>query len=245
MDVEPFETSPHEKATFKPLTAEQDIQTKPDEALDTGSGGAAPWGGAGYENAPEVRPDADARPTSSPTPNRTWVDELLETLLLAAVLFLVINVFTGRYQVFSFSMEPTLHEGEYVLALKAAYWFADPQRGDVVVFRPLDGFGATPYIKRVIGLPGDVIEAREGRIWVNGTPLEEPYIAQPLAYNGRWTVPEGTYFVLGDNRNNSSDSHTWGVIPRSHIIAKAVFRYWPFQRAGVIRHYVYKIPESK
>lgn len=245
MDVEFIEESPHKQTTSKFPAADQEDQTRLNEALDVGGGGAAPWGGAGQEGAPEARPDADARPTSSPTPNRTWIDELLETLLLAAVLFLVINVFTGRYQVFSFSMEPTLHEGEYVLALKAAYWFSDPQRGDVVVFRPLDGLGKTPYIKRVIGLPGDEVEARDGRIWINGKPIDEPYIAQPLAYTGRWTVPEGTYFVLGDNRNNSSDSHAWGVIPRSHIIAKAVFRYWPFQRMGVIRHYVYEIPESK
>ncbi len=176
---------------------------------------------------------------------RTWLDELLETLLMAAVLFFLINVFTGRYQVLSISMEPTLHEGEYIIALKASYWFADPQRGDVVVFRPLPTFGSVPYIKRVIGVPGDEIEARDGRIWVNGTPLDEPYLAQPVQYTGHWSVPDGAYFVLGDNRNNSSDSHVWGTIPRANIIARAVFRYWPFSRLGVIQHYTYSLKPTE
>ncbi len=190
-----------------------------------------------------LEPVEEKRSVASGT--RTWLDELLETLLMAAALFFIINLFTGRYQVLSISMEPTLHEGEYVIALKSAYWFADPQRGDVVVFQPPSGNGTVPYIKRVIGLPGDEIEIRAGRVWVNGTALDEPYIAQPMAYEGTWVVPQDTYFVLGDNRNNSSDSHIWGVIPRANIIAKAVFRYWPFNRLGVIQHYTYGVKATE
>ncbi len=170
-----------------------------------------------------------------------WLDELLETLLMAAALFFIINLFTGRYQVLSISMEPTFHEGEYIIALKASYWFADPRRGDVVVFLPPSNNGSVPYIKRVIGLPGDIVEARAGRIWVNGVALNEPYIAQPVTYEGYWVVPDNTYFVLGDNRNNSSDSHMWGAVPRRNIIGKAVFRYWPLDRLGSIKHYTYVI----
>ncbi len=169
-----------------------------------------------------------------------WLRELIETLLLAAILFLLINTFTGRYEVLSVSMEPTLHEGQRLIVSKASYWLHPPERGDIIVIKPLHSDAdAIPLIKRVIGLPGDQVEARDGRIWVNDTAINEPYIAGPPNYQNRWTVEAGYYFVLGDNRNNSSDSHSWGVIPGANVIGKAVFRYWPLEKLGTFPHYTF------
>lgn len=170
---------------------------------------------------------------------RSWLQDLLETLLLALIIFLVINTLTGRYQVHGQSMEPSLHNGQYLIASKVTYWLHPPERGDVVVLRPPANEGAIPYIKRVIGLPGDKIEIEEGRVWVNGVILNEPYTGGPPAYRDKWVVEEGYYFVLGDNRNNSSDSHRWGLLPEQNIVGKAVFSYWPPEYWGTIPHYEY------
>ncbi|HUM36822.1 MAG TPA: signal peptidase I [Anaerolineae bacterium] len=188
-----------------------------------------------------------AVPTASPTraPEepaslKMLVGDLLETLLLAAVLFLIINTFTGRYQVLSVSMEPTLHEGQYLLISKASYWFHEPERGDILVVKPLNGDkNSIPLIKRLIGLPGDTVEARDGRIWINGVAINETYVSGPLAYADRWTLGPDEYFLLGDNRNNSSDSHSWGPLPRENIIGKAVFRYWPLELFGTFPQYAF------
>lgn len=168
---------------------------------------------------------------------RSWLQDVLETLLLAVILFLVINTLTGRYQVHGQSMEPSLHDGQYLLASKVTYWLHPPQRGDVVVLDPPSEQSDVPYIKRVIGLPGDVVEAHDQRVWVNGVALNEPYISAPPNYNGNWVVADEEYFVLGDNRNNSSDSHAWGILPGDHILGKAVFSYWPPETWGTIPHY--------
>ncbi|MGC9469777.1 MAG: signal peptidase I [Anaerolineae bacterium] len=168
---------------------------------------------------------------------RSWLQDTLETLLLAAILFFIINTLTGRYQVHGQSMEPSLHDGQYLIASKVSYWLHSPERGDVVVLDPPNRDGSIPYIKRVIGLPGDLVEVRDQRVWVNGVALNEPYISAPPNYPGNWVVGEGEYFVLGDNRNNSSDSHSWGLLPEEHIIGKAFFSYWPPEYWGKIPHY--------
>ncbi len=170
---------------------------------------------------------------------RSWLQDLLETLLLALIIFLVINTLTGRYQVHGQSMEPSLQSGQYLIASKITYWLHPPERGDVIVLDPPSGGGQIPYIKRVIGLPGDEVEIQEGQVWVNGIALNEPYTNGPPAYQNRWNVDEGYYFVLGDNRNNSSDSHAWGLLPQENILGKAVFSYWPPERWGVIPHFTY------
>lgn len=169
-----------------------------------------------------------------------WLRELLETLLLALIVYLAINAFTGRYQVLSVSMEPTLHEGQYLVVSKASYWLHPPERGDIIVLEPPNGpEDAIPLIKRLIGMPGDQIEARDGRIWVNGTALNEPYISGPTNYTGNWHLKESEYFVLGDNRNNSSDSHSWGSVAEEQIIGKAIFRYWPLEKLGPFPHHTF------
>ncbi len=165
--------------------------------------------------------------------------EVVETFLLALILFLVVNTITSRYEVQSLSMEPTLHEGEYLIVSKISYWLSQPERGDIIVLAPPNNQSDIPYIKRVIGLPGDTVEAYDGRLWVNGIALNEPYISGPIAYRGNWTLKENEYFVLGDNRNNSSDSHSWGLLPRKNIMGLAVFRYWPLNKWGVFSRPVY------
>jgi signal peptidase I len=170
---------------------------------------------------------------------RSWLQDTLETILLAVILFFVINALTGRYQVHGQSMVPSLYEGQYLIASKVAYWLHEPERGDIIVLDPPNNSGNIPYIKRVIGLAGDVVEVREQRVWVNGVALNEPYINVSPNYSGNWIVDKNTVFVMGDNRNDSSDSHTWGLLPYHNILGKAFFSYWPPERWGTIPHYTF------
>jgi signal peptidase I len=164
-----------------------------------------------------------------------FILDLLETLLLSLVLFAVINAISARIRVDGFSMEPTLDTGEFVIVNKLSYKVGTPKVGDVIVFHyPRDP--QQEYIKRVIGLPGDHVQVQDGTVYLNNQPLVEPYIAAPPAYQSEWTVPNNALFVLGDNRNNSSDSHSWGPVPMENVVGKAVFVYWPPQRWGSIEH---------
>ena len=173
---------------------------------------------------------------ASPGWGRFFLD-VLETLLLSAVLFLAINALSARVRVDGFSMKPTLQDGEFVLVNRLAYLIGTPQRGDIIVFHfPLDP-ASQDLIKRVIGLPGDVITVKAGVIWVNDQPLQEPYIAAAPHYTGKWVVPQGELFVLGDNRNDSSDSHSWGMLPLKEVVGKAILIYWPFPEWKMIDHY--------
>jgi signal peptidase I len=167
--------------------------------------------------------------------------DIIETLALAGILFLGINAVSARVRVDGFSMIPTLEDGEFVLVSKVNYRFGDVERGDIVVFHfPLDP--EQELIKRVIGLPGDTISVQNGSVSVNGQVLSEPYIAASPVYSGDWTVPDGHLFVLGDNRNDSSDSHSWGFLPYEKVVGKAVVIYWPPPLWEVIRHA--KIPAT-
>ncbi len=166
-----------------------------------------------------------------------WIRDVLETLVLAVVIFALVNTLTGRYEVQSISMEPTLHEGQYLIVSKFAYWLRAPQRGDIVVLEPPDDRSPIPYIKRVIGLPGERVEIREGRIWINGIALNEPYVSGPPLYEEAFALNEEEYLVLGDNRNNSSDSHVWGTLPQENLMGKTIFRYWPPEKWGGMPHY--------
>ncbi|GAB4496073.1 MAG: hypothetical protein OHK0052_05310 [Anaerolineales bacterium] len=156
--------------------------------------------------------------------------EIMVTLALSLVMFLVINFVSARVRVVSVSMQPTLYEGDFVLVERLSMHLGQfPKRGDVVVFEyPLNP-SQEPYIKRVIGLPGDTIAVQSGKVTVNGRTLEEDYISAPPAYNGEWVVPEGSLFVLGDNRNQSSDSHVWGMVPYENLIGRALVVYYPVQ----------------
>lgn len=162
--------------------------------------------------------------------------EIVETILLTLLIFWVVNTVTGRFRIEGSSMMPTMQEGEYVLINKLAYYLDQPQRGDIIVLHyPRDP--SRDFIKRVIGVPGDVIEVRDQQVIVNDTILNEPYISADPTYSGRWTVPDEQYFVLGDNRNNSSDSHTWEFLPEELVVGKGWVIYWPFDHVERVPHY--------
>ena len=177
---------------------------------------------------------ADSTPDAIPEEQkpglrRTLLDTL-ETILLSLVLFLAINTVSERIRVESISMQPTLFPGDYVIVNKLAYRFSgSPERGDVIVFRYPPNPEAIPYIKRIIGVPGDQVHIADGKISINGQLMLEPYLVINTIRGGDWTVPEGNLFVMGDNRNNSSDSRTWGFVPFENIIGRAELIYLPPQ----------------
>jgi signal peptidase I len=160
--------------------------------------------------------------------------DTIETILLALVLFLAINALSARVRVENVSMQPTLNPGEFLLVNRVAYKFGEPSIGDIIVFHA-PGASDTDYIKRVIGLPGDQVIISDGIVYVNNQPLYEPYIAEAPRYTGNWEIPPDQYFVLGDNRNNSSDSHMWGFVPRNDIVGRALFIYWPLSEMTLLR----------
>ena len=161
--------------------------------------------------------------------------DAIETLLLALVLFLGINLITARIRVDGPSMQPTLYNGEYVLVNRLAYKWAKPHLGEVIVFR----FPRNPrqeYVKRVIGTQGDEVYIANEQVFVNGQLLDEPYIAAAPQDHGRWNVPDGSLFVLGDNRNDSSDSREWEFVPLENVVGKALVVYWPPSAWDLIAH---------
>ncbi|MEX1255020.1 MAG: signal peptidase I [Dehalococcoidia bacterium] len=198
--------------------------------------------------------------------------EAAETVILAVLIFLFVRAVVQNFQVEGQSMQPTLQSGWYLLVNKAIYFeinlenvhkfvpfvdpgddptrylFRSPQRGDVIVFRNPnlpDGAAEQDFIKRVIGEPGDVVEVRDRTVFINGRPLDEPYIADPPDYTcPPRRVPDGHYFVLGDNRNQSSDSHAWGPVPKENIIGMAFINYWPSDIFGLIDHNDAKLGEG-
>ena len=162
--------------------------------------------------------------------------DIIETVVLAVVLFLGINAVSARVRVDGSSMIPTLQNGEFVLVNRMAYRLGEPQRGDIIVFRSINETDLD-LIKRIIGLPGDHVQIHDGQVTVNGQVLSEPYIAAPPRYTGEWNVPEGYLYVLGDNRNDSSDSHQWGLLPFENVIGKAILIYWPPPEWNLIQHF--------
>ncbi len=165
---------------------------------------------------------------------RLFVD-VLETLLLSVILFVGINTITARIRVDGDSMDPTLLSGEYLIVNRLSYRFANPQRGDIIVFYP-PPHPDEEYIKRVIGLPGDQVEVKGGHVYVNGQLLDEPYLQARTDTPGIWKVPAGQLFVLGDNRDNSSDSREWGTVAMDKVVGKAVLVYWPPLDWGLVGH---------
>jgi signal peptidase I len=162
-----------------------------------------------------------------------FVRELVETVVLTALVFFVVTFTARPYRVEGVSMQPGLHSGELVVVSQIAYDFgAQPQRGDVIVLHPPSDPSAI-YVKRIIGVPGDVLFITPDAVYVNGHKLSEPYVTlidptsaenQPL---GKVTLGSGQYFVMGDNRQNSTDSRVFGYVPRQNIIGKAEFVFWP------------------
>lgn len=187
-------------------------------------------------NTLEQEPLVDeVKPAEERTDWKRFVLDIIETLVLAVVLFVGINAVSARVRVDGFSMRPTLDDGEFVLVSKLSYKFGEFQRGDIIVFH----FPLNPdeeLVKRIIGLPGDHVTVTGNQVYVNGQLLDETYIAQAPLYSGDWTVAEGTLFVLGDNRNNSNDSKDWGLLPQENVVGKAILIYWPPPMWEVLDH---------
>lgn len=171
---------------------------------------------------------------------RGFFRETLETLVLAGLLFLLINSFTARIRVDGPSMEPSFYHNNYVIVSRLSYSFGEIERGDVIVF-PFPRNPEEDYIKRVVGLPGDTVEVVDGVVYVNETEIIEPYIlASPTRELSPRVVSDGMVFVMGDNRNNSSDSREWGPLAVEDILGKAVFVYWPPEDFGVVEHFEFE-----
>ena len=164
--------------------------------------------------------------------------ELLKTLVSAGILAVGIRACVAEARFIpSESMLPTLEIDDRLIIEKISYRFRQPERGDVIVFSPTETLKEQDYneafIKRVIGTPGDTVKVENGRVYVNDRELTEKYILNPPQYEyGPTQVPEGQYLVLGDNRNNSYDSHLWGFVPLENIIGRASVRFWPPDRLG-------------
>jgi signal peptidase I len=184
--------------------------------------------------------------------------EVAETLILTLIIFFVIQNFIAQpYQVQQNSMERTLEPGQYVLVDKLTPRWDSYSRGDVVVFNPPPAWtnDPTPFIKRVIGLPGDTVAVKEdGLVYVNGVPLDEPYtftnaagVHEPTTSQGAqsWVVPAGQLFVMGDHRQRSADSRFFGPISISDVIGRAFLRYWPLSTLGILQTPTYPgVPAS-
>ncbi|WP_072143707.1 signal peptidase I [Pseudanabaena sp. 'Roaring Creek'] len=194
---------------------------------------------------------------------KNFLTDNLPTVTVAILLAVGVRIFVAEPRFIpSSSMEPTLLIDDRLIIDKLSFRWRKPERGEIVVFNPPNNpvvpDASKVYIKRVIGLPGDRLSIHDGKVFVNDVPLNEPYIASPPSYtlptqddalcpncfrpdnvqNGRdnypyFTVPNGKYWVMGDNRNNSLDSHAWGFMPEENLVGRAMFRYWPFdKRAG-------------
>jgi signal peptidase I len=197
---------------------------------------------------------------SNQKPDSSWIIEIGKTIALSVFLALGIRTFVAEARwIPSGSMEPTLHgtqnqwEADKIIVDKLKYKFANPERGDIVVFSPTTELQKEQYqdafIKRVIGLPGETVELRNGQVYINNKPLpEEKYLAanqrtvvdvcasgqQPPFLSKPETIPADSYLVLGDNRGSSYDSRCWGVVPRQNIIGRAIVRFWPLHHVGTI-----------
>jgi signal peptidase I len=169
--------------------------------------------------------------------------EVGETIILTLVIFFLIQTVIRNFRVVGTSMVNNLHDGQYLIIDKLTYsplftnllGMGGPQRGDVIVFEPPNRPGED-YVKRIIGLPGETVEIRAGQVFINGQPLAEPFQPTPGSYTmpTMVVVPHDQVFVLGDNRNNSNDSHNWGTLPVEKIVGRAWLSYWPPDEWGVI-----------
>ncbi len=172
--------------------------------------------------------------------------EIIETVVLSLIIFFFITTFLlQNFRVLLSSMEPALHEGQFIMVNKLAYRLHPPERGDVIILK----YPRNPerdFVKRIIGLPGENVEIIEGKVHINGQPLQEPYVRYPSNYSwGPRKVGKDEFFVLGDNRLNSHDSRAWGMLPRENIVGKALLCYWPPQYWGLMPSVSFAAPEAE
>lgn len=169
---------------------------------------------------------------------REFFKEIISIVVIAFILAMVLRTFVIEGRIIpTGSMIPTIIENDRVLVCKFTYYFKEPQRGDIIVFEPPEILNSkNDYIKRVIGLPGDKVQMKNNKVYVNDKALKEPYLAEPLNYEyGPVTVPAKCLMVLGDNRNNSFDSHYWNAwLTRDRVKGKAFVTYWPLNRMKLL-----------
>ncbi|CAC5341058.1 MULTISPECIES: signal peptidase I [Planktothrix] len=176
-------------------------------------------------------------------PEKSLWNQIRENIVILAIalgLSLLIRTFVAEPRFIpSDSMFPTLEINDRLVIEKVSYYLNSPQFGDIIVFTPPSqlqeiGYGADQaFIKRIIGKPGQIIEVKNGRVYIDNEPQFERYIAEEPHYQlSPVKVPDNSYFVMGDNRNDSNDSHVWGFLPKENIIGRAVFRFWPIERFG-------------
>ena len=163
--------------------------------------------------------------------------DIIAPILVGLAVFALFQVTVGSFKVYGSSMLPGIEEGDYILVSKASYFFNEPRRGDIIVFHsPKES--NTDLIKRIIAVSGDSVEIKDNTVFVNDTPLVEPYTLEPPHYFMLpEEIPPGHYFVLGDNRNNSSDSHRGWTLSRENIVGKTWITYWPPYRWRLMEHY--------
>ncbi len=249
--------------TGEPDSLEPIYQTSPAAPADltewlTGEGEEAastPPGEPVYQISPAepdwaiyTQPDLPAEAPAEEKPSSwrtTWavIREVGETIILTLIIFFLIQTVIRNFRVVGTSMVNNLHDGQYLIIDKLTYsslvtdllGLGGPQRGDVIVFEPPNRPGED-YVKRIIGLPGETVEIKQGHVFINGQPLAEPFQPTPGTYTmpNPVVVPEGQLFVLGDNRNNSNDSHNWGTLPIEKVVGRAWLSYWPPYEWGVI-----------
>ncbi len=184
-------------------------------------------------------PTSEPMPADAPTSNSSWgavLREVLETIILTLVIFLLVRTVVQNFRVEGSSMEPNFHDRQFLLVNKLAYRLGEPVRGDVIVFRyPYDP--SRDFIKRIIGLPGETVEIRNGAVYINSQPIEDLATVNQASYSmAPVTLGPDEFFVLGDNRPNSSDSHSWGNLPTNLVVGKVIFSYWPLNDWGIVRH---------
>ncbi len=196
------------------------------------------------EAGPELRAGQDVAVSKTPTDTRIRLRnalvEVITTVALAVVIYLVVQTFVVQtFQVQQVSMVPTIQPGEHLLVDKLTPRFDDYSRGDVVVFRaPGTAQDETPFIKRVIGVGGDRVELEGGAVLVNGVALDEGYIArgptEPDCGEDAWSVPEGELFLMGDHRNQSQDSRCFGTVGVERVVGRAWLRFWPLDTLTIL-----------
>ncbi len=191
---------------------------------------------------------------------RPLTREVIQSIILALTIFVLLGSSIQNFRVEGYSMRDTLQEGQYVIVTKVVYWhlnpklvnstfpfinineniefflFHSPSRGEVVIFKfPNDK--KRDFVKRIIGVPGDIVEITKGIVMVNGKPLQEPYATTGYPVTlGSVKVPKNAYYVLGDNRPVSSDSRAWGLVPADNIVGRAWLTYWPLGQIGLVKH---------
>jgi len=184
-----------------------------------------------------VKNESELQPEPIPFKKRlaNFLKEWLPTILILVLFYLAANVFTVRVEVYGESMSPTLKNGQLLLVDKMAFREKRFERGDIVVLHhPQTSEKA--LVKRIIGLPGENIKIENGAVYINGVLYPEAYLPEEISYAGEWFVPEGYYFVLGDNRNFSADSHSFGSVSAKKIIGKGLLVYYPLNEFHVLKH---------